>query len=392
MKESRNMVGTAVAMILVNVLAAGGTIEHEEGTVTPYARAADACRYAWHRMEAAGKSGDLTLISEAQKALASTQLTGAFPGAKEVTYLRIRALALRGEYRGIDGEVASSLATATAVESVLLLMQRSADKPSLRDAYAELLAELAPVSAWRRQVDANRASTGVYVFVKPDRAVVPRTDRSGMVRLAGCLDEAGLYDLAWRAYAEAVYGSYSPGWIRQGNSDTWMSADAAKHWRSAADSARKAGKEELAWDFLMKAAVYGKEEMYAECKQTARTWSLGMEHPEPTKTPRVDRKRQNRGLMEAIQLCEALNAHPRALSLIEDKWEVLERPDERRKDTEENWIAVVKDLSRATDKVVLYGYEVYPNGDPLKVRIPWALSDEALASVRKRLAALKTGK
>ena len=62
-----------------------------------------------------------------------------------------------------------------------------------------------------------------------------------------------------------------------------------------------------------------------------------------------------------------------------------------KKKIEDDWINVIDDHKKLghgvllISKVLCYGQEVYPKGDPLKVRIPWAFSDEAVASVRNRL-------
>ena len=99
----------------------------------------------------------------------------------------------------------------------------------------------------------------------------------------------------------------------------------------------------------------------------------------------IDPAAKRKALTQAARLYAQLNAHPRALALIDANRDAFEDPDKLRKEMERQWLAVCKDVSRAAEKVTLYGYEVYPGGDPLKVKIPWALSDEAMASVLKRL-------
>jgi len=117
----------------------------------------------------------------------------------------------------------------------------------------------------------------------------------------------------------------------------------------------------------MKAAVFGSDKLYEEAQETAKEWASETEPPAP---PPVDPKVKREALTRAVRLYAELNAHPRALALIEENKNAFEDPDSLRKEIEEQWLAVVKGASRMATKVVLYGHEVYPNGDPLKVRIP----------------------
>ncbi len=136
----------------------------------------------------------------------------------------------------------------------------------------------------------------------------------------------------------------------------------------------------------MKAAVFGDDQLYEKTKQTAKRWAAeDAGQMKPVKPEPVDPAVKREALTKVVHLYMQMNAHPRAWALIDAHREAFENPDELRKKVEKDWLAVVKDVSRAAEKVVLYGHEVYPKGDPLKVTIPWALSDEAMASVRKRL-------
>ena len=140
----------------------------------------------------------------------------------------------------------------------------------------------------------------------------------------------------------------------------------------------------------MKAAVFGTERLYGEARATAEEWSAAARGEAIAPQP-VDPAVRRDALTRAVRLYAELNAHPRALALIERNWEAFTDPDGLRKEIEDAWLVVVRDVSRQARKVTLYGHEVYPDGDPLNARIPWALSDEAMASVRKRLRAVTTG-
>lgn len=63
----------------------------------------------------------------------------------------------------------------------------------------------------------------------------------------------------------------------------------------------------------------------------------------------------------------------------------LPPPDKLRAQVEGKWLQVVKRASVAAIKVTLYGYEVFPKGDPSKVLIPWALNDDLVKSLPAQL-------
>lgn len=219
---------------------------------------------------------------------------------------------------------------------------------------------------------------------------MPRRDKKLLVKVAEELENAGLYDLAWRAFAEVVYGGFSPTWITiKSEEENWQSPPAAEYWYKAAICAYKAGEQELAWDYLMKAAVFGTDDLYKKAQETAKQWAAQGVPSKPT-AKAVDPKVRREALRRVVQLYVDMNVHPRAWALIDAYREDFAEPDKLRKEVQDKWLSVIKDVSRAANKVVLYGYEVYPDGDPFKVTVPWALSDQAMAYVKERLDKEKT--
>jgi hypothetical protein len=207
-----------------------------------------------------------------------------------------------------------------------------------------------------------------------------------MLKIAAEFERGAMWDMAWRAYAEAIYAGYGPAWPDERARETWLSAEAAGHWSKAAACAQRAGKTHLAENYFVKAAVFGGDKTQETLKGVARRWSESpTSHPAP-----VDDHTKREALTRIVDLYVEINAHPRALQVIDANGAVFDDPDTLRKKVEDQWLAIVKDASRAAEKVVLYGHEVYPQGDPLKIRIPWAFSDEAVVSVRNRLKAVDT--
>lgn len=358
----------------------GAEQEDVRAAFTPIAAQA---RDVWRRIGPPVSERALNAIVEARANVQKYDEPSAL-GRAIIQYLIARLTVLSGEKDVAESQFVAASGAAMAVENVLGLFELHGDSGERRALYTGCLSDLLPVSSWRTQIDGGQS-----VFdadIKPPRADVPATDRKKMLEAAASLEQAGLYDLAWRAYAEAVYASFSPAWIKEKLEETWLSPAPAEYWAKAAQCAYKAGKQELAWDYLTKAAVLGTDKLYEEAQATAKEWSAVAEL-RPTPAQPVDPNVKREALTKAVRLYAELNAHPRALALIEANRAVFEDPDRLRKEIEEQWLAVVKDMSRAARKVTLYGYEVYPNGDPLKVRIPWALSDEAMASVRERLQA-----
>lgn len=266
-------------------------------------------------------------------------------------------------------------------EMIAILMENSSDSRKKRNVLSEDLARLLPITVWRSEQDAKKSM--LHADVDPPPPIVPKIDREIIMHIGDEFERAGEWDLAWRAHVESIYGSYSPAWPSENIEEgTWVSEETAVYWERAAECAHKAGKAELGTNYLLKAAVFGGEKACGKVETISRKWSAAASE---TESRPIDEEVRRDALTKVVHLYAEINAHPRAFQLLDDYPEVFEDTQRLRKEIEEQWIAVVKDASRVAKKVTLYGTEVYPSGDPLKVRIPWAFSDEAVGSVRDRL-------
>ena len=386
MTAARLVAGAGAAMLLLGTCGRPAAAD-EEGCGGTFAATARAARDGWHMMARVSGRPPSEAIKRAADSLARLGEPSA-SGCPVIDHMVGRLSMLRGHKDEAAGQFVVGLAAAMAPEDVLALLELRGNSWATRSPYIRGLAELLPVSGWRRQVDArDSVLRGQLKRLKP-RTVVPRTDRQTMLSVATCLAKAGLPDLAWRAYAETAYAALSPPWVGQKSGDTWLSPAAAECWGKAALCAREASRRELAWDYLMKAAVFGDDALFELSLGTAKEWTA---QPEPPAPAPVDPAVKREVLTRAVRLYAEMNAHPRAFTLIDENRDAFEDPDGLRREIEEQWLAVVEDVSRDAEKVTLYGLQVHPEGDPLKVRIPWALSDEALSHVREQLASLHAG-
>lgn len=353
-------------------------------------------RQAWKLIKPTGKAILSSNVKNAQAVLAKIEGGPLSPGHAVVGYIKARVAFLAGQKEGVKARFVAAIDPSTAPECVLALIERSS---STQEGllYRQHLAALLPMSVWRRQLDAGNSDfrltrNNVSVYELVHRQTVPRGDRAAISSVAGHLRRAGLHDLAWRAYAEAVYVGFVPAWIGENREDgTWVCPRAAEYWAMAAECAYRAARKELAWAYLIKAAILGDENLYARTRATARKWNAeAAATAKPTAPRPIDPEIKRKALTQAIRAYAQLNAHPRSLALIAANRNSIEDPDKLRKEIERQWMAVVKDVSRSATKVIVYDYEVYPKGDPLKVRIPWALSDKAMTSVPGLLRRVST--
>lgn len=196
----------------------------------------------------------------------------------------------------------------------------------------------------------------------------------------------GLYDKAWRTYCE--HALVSSGAER-------LDTTAAQNWKLAAENAYLAGEKKLAWQLLMKAAVFGGEWLFDEVKQTARLWNARERSQKELPRPEVLQGDKRREAWDAIiSLYQEMNAHPRAWALIDEYPEEFENPEELKQKIQADWIRVVerfipKHPDSAVKSVTVYGYRLYPDGvDPLTVKVPWAFSAESIKKAKAHLAEL----
>jgi hypothetical protein len=314
--------------------------------------------------------------------------TGQGPGRQFVGFISGRVASVGGSVQIARSEYLAVLGNALAVERAFALMELVQDSPDARNLHEDCLASLLPISFWRSLVDHRRSQ--VYIpLPQPPRPWAPVCDRKQLATIAGLLDECEMDEGAFSALAEVVYGGFGPPWSTRPIRNTWYSPAAAEYWLRAAESAHKVGREELGEAFLMKAAVFGSEDLFRRCVDARRRWSTPVASRPSATLSDEDRERKRDALLKVVQLYVDLNVHPRAWTLIDENREVFDKPDERRQEVQAKWLGVVSRTSGGANEIYLYGYEVYPKGDPLNVKIRWALSDEAVAEVRKRLEGMK---
>jgi hypothetical protein len=276
----------------------------------------------------------------------------------------------------------------TMLPEGLCLLEPENSKPDERVLRSCCMAKLLPISIW--QFELNNLETEIIhpdAYYNSPIPSVPRSGRHQDMVFATEFERAGLWDQAWRAYASTIYTNNAPPWAWEPVTEktcTYISPGTAPLWVKVAECAYKAGKKDLAMDYLMKAAVFGEDDLWESIKEKALCWSIKT-IPDAIQEP-IDEKVKCEALTKVVRLYARLNAHPRAFQLMDEYPKAFgDSLTQLRKQTEEQWLAVVKDVSRVSTKVVYYGCEVYPKGDPLKVRIPWAFSDEAVVSVRNKL-------
>ena len=169
------------------------------------------------------------------------------------------------------------------------------------------------------------------------------------------------------ASVEAAYAT-APSWIgSEWRSGTGFCPETAFLWRNAAENARKAGEEVLAYDYLTKFAIFGSEAQFDEAKQIAGRWKAGKPQGEEPEIPRAERQK---ALKETLRLYAELNAHPRALELIEKHGDWFDDPDDLYTQYSDQWKAIVKSYSRTTKHIILFGVNVTGDMDPATIRIP----------------------
>ncbi|MGD9128494.1 MAG: hypothetical protein PVH19_14045, partial [Planctomycetia bacterium] len=85
------------------------------------------------------------------------------------------------------------------------------------------------------------------------------------------------------------------------------------------------------------------------------------------------------------KLYMGLNAHPRAWMIIDQYPDQFEDPAKLRKEVQKDWLDLLQvyqypDFAYAK----VYGYQIYPLGDPLAVSIPWPFSKNTRECVSLR--------
>ena len=217
--------------------------------------------------------------------------------------------------------------------------------------------------------------------------------------LGNTFQELGCYDKAWKVLCEDNYlfnqdyvffeKRYKPALLH------------AHYWYSAAECAYRAGKRDLAWGFLMKAAVFGNEQLYEQTIETAKLWhnveAGTAELPQPEPLTPEERKEK---FKEIVMAYKNMNAHPRAWAVIDEYKHEFDDPEGLKKEIQYDWLDLTNRLCNPSiaRRVILYGYEllrveVAEDGtrteirpfQPLDVKIPWIYPEGWKETAQKML-------
>jgi hypothetical protein len=377
-----------LGLLVLLLIGPGASVSKKAETIDAqaFAERAGGLRQVWGRLNGKTvKSIQKEDKEAAGKALADLERSHRRVGGCVVTYMRFRLTLLEDVLHPEDLFRDRLSALATACEELAGYRELFSNDRTTQFGLLDCNSELNPLTRWAGPSFFQSRDHG---FVHPAPPTIPATGRNELVEVADHLRRAGLYDHAWRAFAEAVYVWYAPPWTRERTEETWVHPEAAALWAGAATCAQRAGKDELAADFLMKAAVFGTNELYSQCLKEARQWWAPDGVKQREKEVPVSPELKREALTKAVRLYMAMNAHPRAWALIDEYPEAFETPDDLRKEVQADWVGIVNIACKFTFKLVIFGYEVYPKGDSLAVKIPLALSDEGLANARRRLARL----
>jgi len=174
-------------------------------------------RAVWQLMTSGGEPMRAAETAEAQarleKAMAGDSPSAGFIGR----YLSGRLAILSGNRAKADEILVGSLELATGAECVYGMRDRRPLDREHRYVYEECLAALVPISTWQSDCDMRRSDLTVfyggrqvYILDGPRRPLVPAVSREKMLEAARSIETSGLFDHAWRGYAEAVYAGFSP--------------------------------------------------------------------------------------------------------------------------------------------------------------------------------------
>ena len=275
----------------------------------------------------------------------------------------------------ISLKVDFSEARATLPELLILSMRQSM-KPLNRD--ERLNIDNAYLALIPLSMGANQSIA--FADINPRPEPIPNTIGQGDLQLiADYFFRLGLYEYAAHAHLEYVYFNLKyvnilnairdvDDFTVQSNSETWFRI-AECHFLT--------GNEMLGYDYLAKAIIFGGETV----KNRATNWLT--HQPPPPISLEDNEKEEIWG--EIIGLYRKINAHPRAWALVEEFAEHFQNPHTLKEEIQQEWLALVESWKYRSRKIILYGQEVWPHGDPLAATIPWPCSDEAIIKAQKIL-------
>jgi hypothetical protein len=308
------------------------------------------------------------------------------PGFAFVEYFRSRQLLITGD-SGQAEATPKKLVSIRSIgpEAVLLIMETMASDRKARTSFERLLAGILPLSVWRRQSDAADSYDPNAVMYLSDPVAkgapdIPTYDSAKLLEIADDLLELRLFQRAADAYPEAIYQRFVPPWVAGPSmSEKWLSSEAAPYWLKGAECEWRIGHKMTAVDYVAKAAVYGNQSQYEQATILLNRWSgpqpASPEAGEPNATQLAD------GLERVAHLYAELNLHPRAVELVDVYASTFgaSRAGALKTELSQQWLSLLdRYCVGKTGKVILFGIDVLPKNNRLKVKIPQPLSEEAL--------------
>lgn len=251
--------------------------------------------------------------------------------------------------------------------------------------YQRLWADLFPLSQVTQWADNSRNVVPEdAIFARTEAPIIPMVRRDQLQEIGRIWEQSGRYDEAALSYREAVF---CEGWLRFERiaiHEGWLSLTTAPLWFRVAENDWRAGRQMEAFESLAKGMVFGNDQHFAEGKQLAERLARPAERPADDPA-QLDADT----LLRIITLYREMNAHPRAMWLLEEHRDLF---------AEDAWQAAWDDVTREwlervkghlamyvirEGEIYLFGHNVFPEDQRLKVRVPPAYHPEALERLRR---------
>lgn len=182
-----------------------------------------------------------------------------------------------------------------------------------RWAIEDRLGVVLPVGRWGSLRDARleekRAEAANRPLCDGRKPVIPRIDTERFRMIATEFTEMRMFDEASRSTREAIYIGLNPPSYAQRGDETWISADAAPLWHSAAECDAQLGRRGQAMQALLMAVASDRTEEKFANDLITRMLESKVEAPSS--------RASAAGLKRVIDLYAKSSLHPRALALLE---------------------------------------------------------------------------
>jgi hypothetical protein len=248
--------------------------------------------------------------------------------------------------------------------------------------FQECMAQLLPLSRWGGMYGTEQIGRPNFP-ANHTPYNIPIVDAAHFLKIAEVLEGARIYKHAYFSFLEYIYAVLACAPITEDygtRNAAWFTPDTVVLWRRAAENAFKAGMMDEARACIAKAIIFSVEEERLSILEEVRSWRIGAGSP-----PGSDVPPNGRLLSDVISLYMEIGAHPRAIALVSDYSELFFDPEATKRKIQNEWLQLVESMKSSRMKLVLYGTEVWPNGDPLVVTIPWPCSKEAIVKIGRLL-------